>query len=613
MITLDSALKILKKYGYSSKTVHPFLYKNNKEIGINYSYIDSKYGITERVISFHNDADLDMFLKKYQWYKLNGKKEGVSLKLNNYEVANPEVLYIRKNHVMTDNEMFNIKSYDKLEDKNNKLSHTKRLLIEAENLMDHYYLEKKAKEKYTNNLLDKERELKRYYLDLQNLIDRYNKNNTHPEIDDDKRIFNTLLNIESEVNMLISEYNKNLPKEEHLYKLIDIIWDLNKSLETNNSYMYALRYNDDVDEEMRLTVTKIDFMKELLSKKTHKIVDLKKKFKAIDSQSTYESIYDDNFESKYKDFINKKYDVRDKINEFRLAEYLNNFKTNKEYDIERNINRCKNDISVKLESFDNNIDDIKVDLKKQFNNNLNDDEKNALILYVSFYRELFDMIQSIDNFEKLSSVELLNILNITDSFTKLLDDCFNKVKELIKLDVNKDSKNTIFKNINFDSKEKFIESIKNNIMIIANINNKMKLKYNFKLYFSTNDINSLDKNMFIFTSSIIAPYMQQKSGTYRVITADCKKNINVLYSPKYVVIPTNDTYNKRIEVLDYDNLDIFLDTRDININKDSNTIIYTRFKSNLVKTNKYTYVDKFSVNYKININKVIIEKRNNNE
>ena len=85
MISFESALKIFKKYGYSSKTVHPYLYKNNKEVGINYSYIDSKYGITERVISFHNDLDFDLFLRRYQWYKLNGKKYNhMYLKSNDY-------------------------------------------------------------------------------------------------------------------------------------------------------------------------------------------------------------------------------------------------------------------------------------------------------------------------------------------------------------------------------------------------------------------------------------------------------------------------------------------------------------------------------------------------
>ena len=69
MLTKTSALKILKKYGYNSKSVHPYLYIKNKDIGINYSYIDNKYGIIERIKTFKNEGDLDFFLKKYHWFK----------------------------------------------------------------------------------------------------------------------------------------------------------------------------------------------------------------------------------------------------------------------------------------------------------------------------------------------------------------------------------------------------------------------------------------------------------------------------------------------------------------------------------------------------------------
>lgn len=611
MISFDSALKILKKYGYNSKTVHPYLYKNNNEIGVNYSYIDNKYGITERVVSFHNDIDLDLFLKKYQWYKLNGKKYNVKLKLNNYEVPNPEVLYIRNNHVMTDNEIFNIKTYDKTESKNLKLSHAKRLLLEAENLMNYYYQEKEIKAKYVKNLFNKENELQRYYLELQNLVDMYNVNNTHPSLEERKREFSTNLELESKINSKLSEYKKKLPKIDDINLLINDIWKLNKLLEANSYYMYALRYNDDVDEEMRLVVTKIDFMKELLSKKRFKIIDLKKKFNSIDNQSTYESIYDDNFEDKYKNFINSKYDQKDKINEFRLAEYLNNFKTNKEYDIEKNVLRCQKELAEKVLTYDANIEDVYKDLIKQFNNNLNDEEKSALILYNSFYRELFEIIQRVDNFDKLSINELVGILNITDNFNSVYEECYTKIKELIDEKENKEVKNEVFKNINFDSKETFINSLIKTLNILININDKIKLKYNLKLYFSTNDFDSLGKDMFIYTSTIIAPYMIYKKNNYRVIAANVNKGINVLFSPKYISKPLDN--NKKIEIIDKDNSEIIIDTRDIMIDKDKNTIIYSRFKSNEVKTDNYTYIDKFDLNYKININKVTIEKRKDNE
>ena len=612
MISFESALKVFKKYGYNSKTVHPYLYKNNKEIGVNYSYIDNKFGITERVVSFHNEIDLDLFLRRYQWYKLNGKKYNVTLKLNNYEVSNPEVLYIRNNHVMTDAEMFNIESYDKREKNNLKLSDTKRYLIEAENLMEHYYQEKIQKEKYFKNLISKEKELQRYYLDLQNLIDIYNVNNTHPSIEEINKEFKTDLELESEINSYISEYKNKLPKKDVLKLLIDKVWELNKQLELNSNYMYALRYNDDVDEEMRLVVTKIDFMKEILSKKRHKIIDLKKKFDSIDNQSTYESMFDDNFEEKYKEFINNKYLQKDNINEFRLCEYLNDFKTNKEYDIEKNVLRCKDEKTIEVEDYDTPIEVINTDLTKQFNN-LNTDEQAALILYNSFYRELFEMIQSIDGFNVLPINELIGILNVTNNFSQLYEECYTKVKKFLDDDINNNIKKIVFKNISFDSKEEFIKSIVDNIKILININDKMKLKYNSKLYFSTNDFDGLGKDSFIYTSSIIAPYLINKSKEYRVITANVKKGINVLFSPKYISKPLENINGKKIEILNIESPEIIIDTRDINIIKDKNTIIYSRFNASETKTKNYTYVSNFDLDYKINVNNIIIEKRKKDE
>ena len=349
MITIDDALKVLNKYGYSSKTVHPFLYINNKDIGINYSYIDDKYGITERIAIFHNIQEMDNFLKKLQWFKLNGKQKDVKLKLNNYEISNPEILLIRNNHAMSDDEIFNIDAYDRREEKSRQLSHTKRLLFEIESLMNRYYLEKNKQFIFINNFNRKQEELRRYNIELNNLIKRYNRKGTLEIYTEKEYKIKQDLTSESIINEKIARYNNKLESENEIYTLLDEVWNLNKQLEINKDYMTSLRYSDDIDEEMRLTITKIDYVKELLTKKRtiFNKVNIEKQLKSIDSQSTYVSIYDDNFESKYKDFINKKYDGIKEINEFRLCEYLNDFKSNKEYDIKRNIMRCKNEVGQK--------------------------------------------------------------------------------------------------------------------------------------------------------------------------------------------------------------------------------------------------------------------------
>ena len=604
MITFESALKVLKKYGYKSKDSQPYLYKNNKEIGINYSYIDEKYGITDRVISFRNDIDLDMFLKKYQWYKLNNKKYDVKLKLNNYEISSPEVLYIRDNHVMTDDEMFNIDSYDKTKKKNNRLSHAKKKLIEAENLMNHYNNEKRIKEQFVNNFNAKENELRKSYIELQSLVDAYNRTKQDIEFEKFDNEFITPKIIEDNINELLIQFKEKLPNEEKLSKLTSSLWDLNKDLELNEAYMYALKYNDDVDEELRLTVTKIDYMKELLSKKRSifKIVDLKKIFNNIDNTSTYESIYGDDFEEKYKIFIYSKYDVLDKIDEFRLCEYLNNFKTRKTYDIERNIKRCSQKTNKKNEY--ESMEVIQKELTKQYNSNLNEKEKAALTLYVSLYKPLFDLIQRINNYDNLETSELINLLNITDNYNSLMDECFIKVKELLK--DNKTIKTKLFKYIKFNNEEDFIKSLVSTLKVISKINTKLILKHNTKVFFTVSDLDNINKEKIITTSSTISPYINSNNKN-RVISARLKKGINILYSPKYLNILDN-----KLELIDNKG-ELLLDTRDINIILDDNIITYTRFKSNIVKEEDYSYIDKYDVNYKININKAIIEKRDNNE
>ena len=605
MITIESALKILKKYGYKSVDSQPYLYKNNKEIGINYSYIDDKYGITDRVISFRNDIDLEMFLKKYQWYKLNNKKYDVKLKLNNYEISSPEVLYIRDNHVMTDDEMFNIDSYDKNKKKNSRLSHAKKKLLEAENLMEHYYKEKKIKEKFVDNFNTKENELRKNYIELQFLVDDYNKKKHNIEYEDFDNEFKMSKIIEDNIKKLIKQFKEKLPTEDKLSKLTTSLWNLNKDLELNEAYMYALKYNDDIDEELRLTSTKIDYMKELLSKKRSifKIVDLKKKFSNIDKTSTYESIYDDNFEDKYKSFIYSKYDVLDQINEFRLCEYLNNFKTYKTYDIKKNIDRCSKE-SYKKNKYET-MDVIQKELTKQFNNNLNDKEKSSLILYSSLYKKLFDLIQRINNYDKLETNELMNLLNITDTYSNLLEECFIKTKKLIKDTKSKDIKN-IFKHIKFTNEEEFIKSLVSTLKVISKINNKIVLKHNTKLFFIVKDVNNINKERIITTSNTINSFISPNNKN-TVISANVKKGINILYSPKYL-----NVLDDKLELID-NKAELILDTRDIKIILDDNKTTYTRFKSNIIKKENYSYIDKYDINYKININKANIEKGEENE
>ena len=614
MITRDNALKIFKKYGYNSKSVHPYLYVCDKVIGINYSYIDDVFGIVERIATFKEENEMDLFLKKFQWYKLNGRVNNVHIELSNYEISNPHVMYIRNNHVMTDAEMFDIESFDKREAKNKKLSHTKRVIEEVQELMDYYYLKKEEFTKFINNHLNKKNELGRYYSELQLLINDYNGKKFDVEYKNKNITYEIKSDMEDKVNINLAKARSSKIKEEDAYKLLNDVWLLNKSLELNNNYLDALQHDDDLDEEMRLVITKIDYMKELLKKKCcfFKKVNLIKALNNIDSTSTYKSIYDTNFIDKFTLFVNDKYEAINKVNEFKLCEYLNDFVGNNEFDIARNIKKCSDELNDLSKENNMNFESIKEDLTKQFNNNLNEDEKNALILFTSIYHDLFEMIMQIQDYQSASISHIISLLNITDGFVEVYDRNYNLIRELLELDANKKIKNTVFKTIDFSNKNKFIESIRNNINLISNINDKIKFKYNFKLYFDTNNFNNLNNDKFIFTSNNINNFMNYKTNN-RIIIANIKSEINVLFAPLYLKLPITNAYNQEIELIDEVNPQVILDCKDIIINEDNGVIILSKFKGNIINREDYSYVNNFTINYKFNINKVMIEKRNNNE
>lgn len=611
MITIASALKTLKKYGYKSDSVHPFLYNKNNVIGVVYSYIDDCYGIIERVATFKEQSELELFLKRFQWYKLNGRLNGVHIELSNYEIANPQIIYIRKNHVMSDFEIFNIENYDKREDKCKRLSHTKRILAEAQDLMDNYYIKKDDLNRIVNNYYKKNNELKRYYNNLQLLINKYNNKNFDTEFQESNNVFNYKNSDEDNIDLIFAKARKEKLSEEQTSKLLSQVWNLNKELELNQDYLEALKCDDALDEEMRLVITKIDYVKELLNKKgnifTRKI-DLKKAFLKIDSTSTFVNVYGEDFNNKVISFVNNKYNAFDKINEFKLCEYLNDFIGKNEYDINRNIRKCSVADEEDDIEYGNDLETIKSNLTQKFNKNLSLDEQYSLILYTSLYKDIFDIIMNVNNYNELSINDLIGLLNITDGFNQIYENSCNKIKKLLMLDCNKEMRETVFKNIDFKSKELFIESIRNSIQIISNINDKIKCNDNLRLYFETKNFDDLGKDQFIFTTSSIANYIY-KDNVSRLIIANLRSGVNLLFSPKYLKLPISNAFNQKIELVDEVNPQIILDCKDIIINKMDNVIILSKFDENIVTEDSYKYVDNFKLNFKVNISKIMIEKR----
>ena len=608
MLTVNGALNIIRKYGYNSKTSHPYLYLKGKDIGINYSYIDKKYGIIERIQLFKNEIDLENFLKKYQWYKLNSRNKNVVMELSDYESKNPKIIYSRNNHVMTDNEIFDLDNYDKKKESNKKLSRPKKILAEVENLIERYYIKKDEIERFVSNYQGKEEELKRYYADLQSLVNKYNNNEW--DVDYISTINNYKI-IDKEIdsiNIKVSLYKNKAFKENDVLELRNRIWNLNKELEINSDFLKALQGNSDIDEELRLVNVKIESMKEKLNNKKFFRINLRKFFDKIDKSSNYVNPYNEEALNNYIDFINKKYDVLDKINEFRLSEYLNDFITNSNYEIIKNIKRCENPISSKAIDYDTEVNKIIDSLTKQYNKSLNDKERASLILYTSIYRKLFDMIMSVDNYSKMDIKELVFNLSELDGFNRIYNDCYTEVSKIIDLDINKNIKNKVFKNIDFTSKETFIDSLRDCIKVISNINSKMTLKDNLHLFFATSIDYDINTDIFINTSLNIAPLLVNKDN-YQVFACDVNKGINVLFCPSYLKLPSINAYNQSIEIVNEPNPAIVLDNKDINVIMDEDINYLSKFKGNLSTKLEYCYISDFKLDFKVLIKNGRIEKR----
>ena len=604
MITVDSALKILKKYGYDSVNNHPYIYNKGNDVGINYSFVDNIYGVIERIALFDNDIDLDIFLRKYQWYK-NNVNNNVSLKLSDYEVYDPKVYYVKDNHVMTDKEIF---SNTKKDDK--KLSYKKRLINEIDNLVDRYYLKKEEIERYINNYLNKKNELKRYYIELQTLINKYN--HMKWKIDNDIEISNYKI-IDKEIDNINIKLLKLKEKDSSINDiqyLLNNIWNLNKNLELNSDYIDALTYNNKVEEEMILVNNKINYMKGLLSKrrlfKENLQVVFNKMDKPIDDVFFNENEVIDNYNS----FIVSKYDVLDKINHLRLTEYLNDFILNKDIEILKNIERCKFAPNKKVENYNTKHNKIYNYLANQFNNNLNNKERSSLILYTSLYHELFDMIMSIDGYSDCPIKELIKKLEDNINFKNVYEFSYNNILNMINLDCNSKIKKDVFSIIDYKNKESFIESIRKCIKIISNINNKLMLKDNIRLFLAIDDIDD-KQDCFLKTSSNISQIIINKYNT-QIMVCNVKKGINVLYSPVYLKLPNENAYNQSIELIDELNPYLIFDTKDIFIKKNDNKIFLSKYKSKLINKEGYSCVNSFKIEYKIGINELFIEKRKNN-
>ena len=175
MLDVELALELMKKYGYSSTTVHPYIYQSGDSVGICYTYVDEDFGTLERIKIFDTLESFEEFLKQLDWLKKNGLAYHVRMCLDNYEAINPKTLFLRNEKLMIEGEMDDIETFDSRERQRDQMDEASKVLYEAGDLLLIYDEVKNRQMQYLLKVISLKNQLRQKYYDLQKAVDEYNK------------------------------------------------------------------------------------------------------------------------------------------------------------------------------------------------------------------------------------------------------------------------------------------------------------------------------------------------------------------------------------------------------------------------------------------------------
>lgn len=574
MLTLEKVIELMHKYGFSSTSDFPFLYSNGNEMGICYSYIDENYGYLERIKIFDNEEKLDDFLKRLVWIKQNGKVTNSRMILENYQVSNPKNLFLRNEKIMVKNEMFNIDEFNRREAEKMAMDPVTRLLAEAGEIIMVYDELKSKQENFLLNTRRLENNLRSKYFELQQCVDKYNNNPVEREL---KLLPDGVTNngvnqmMETSAKDRYNQYKVRMPELVDAQDFIRELWELNRNLEMNTQYYEMMVYENTCINELRVVEAKIAFMNSIIGKKGP-LVNLKKKFMEITREYDLTSYkLSSSFVSERLKSIEKKYSFYDFLNKYRVDEYLRESIVNTNY----------SDVAIKYSSTNilpkeyyvkKPLNDVATFLFTQYRDKLSVDEQAILILYNSTFRDLFDIILDVDNFDKLSFEELNGIISKKKGFSKIKSKCFDYVKNCINNPENADVKNKLFSHINFLSFEEFIKSVVNLLAQFKSINNKLVLNSDINMYFYLDSMADLNKNKYIYVTNDLYSLKAKVNNSSNVIAIAClKNNLPVLYSPYY--LDFGDVYDKKdckMSIKPITKFELLVDRQDVNIYMDDN-------------------------------------------
>lgn len=611
MLDLNTALELLKKYGYTSTSVHPYIYKNNDTIGVCYSFIDDKYGFLERVAIFRTKEEMDDFLKKYQWFKQNGKDNNVTMLFDRYDTPSPNILYYRKGKLMAADEMFNIAKYDEQEEIKEEQGVVSTYIDVASKLMDYYDEIKNMQINFLKNLKELLKEERQKYYELQLLVDKYNgQTKTRKMTDGDTLSIEAGINTDMEraLKEKLSQYRSTTPERKEAINFIKEVYELCMNLELNTNYLSGFVLEHNTKNEIAIAKAKIEFMNKIIKDKDNPLFtkDLTKEFDRIDKEATKnQSSVVPNFVENCSNAIRQKYSYYEQIEPLKIMSYLEEVKTNKNYQEVASKYKVEQKIEEEIpELYD--YEDVIEDLNNQFTK-LPFQSQNELIYYFSF-QELFDLLIKIPNYETQDISAILSNLQASEKWEEIKTKAFDNVKIALTIPKNDAYKNSVFATIDFTSIESFITSI---IRILSNLkqNSDLVLKASTEVYFVTEQYDTLEQLKLVNTTLDIGYINGQvaSSSTKKAILANLTKGVNVIYSHRIVDFAQNQELEFTTKLRE--NKTLTFNINNTTLQKVPDLVIVTKYSANIIKEGEINVVDKLNINAKNEYYKVIFSNK----
>ncbi len=618
MLDFNSALELMKKYGYNSASLHPFIYYKDNTIGICYSYVDDNFGILERVFFFSTLEEMEQFLKEFKWCKEHGKEKNIRMILDNYETMNPKVLYLRNEKVMVKNEMFNLEYYDQIEDQKEEMDKMSRILLEASNLIQYYDSNKQGQMDYFRMVLKKKNDLRQKYYDLQLRVDDFNKiEKEHqirllPEILGDCGI-NEAMEIATKDRL--SQYKAQNPSFEEAIDFIHDVWELNESLETNDFYFNTIKEENLINNETKVVDAKLQLIEEINNKKFHPFgVNLINKFRKINAEcKEVEQVITDEFLINIRNNINLKYSKYDKIDYLNACDYLKEAMQNNNYD--ELVQKYSPKTIVLEETVRLPKDQVKKLMAEVYQKNLSVNEQAMLTLYNTRFKKLFEYILQIPEFGTKQTTEIIQILNNYGDFPKIKKECYEELKISLDEANNLKIKNSVFARIKFDSFDNFISSIVEELTNLLNVKNKMVLPSDLTLYFKLYSFEELNsKYIYPLTDELNSLMGSIKTDKEMIGLVLLKKDTPVLYSPYTVDFgPANSKEVVTYTIKNAQNINMLVDVNNVVVLRDENLVNVVKYFSEPIKENGVAHVEDLKVRGKTSFCKFTISSNIKNQ